>query len=109
MSTTTHTDRLIIAAIAAGLCGIGIGYASAPAIETPDAVSTVAITGDDNSDGIIDEDESGWNCETMGNRICGPVDYSLDECEDWTYTFNVDGVLVRAPRVSPELPICAPN
>lgn len=28
--------------------------------------------GDDNADGRIDEDESGWNCHTMGNRICGP-------------------------------------
>lgn len=27
--------------------------------------------GDDNSDGRIDEDESGWNCATMGNKICG--------------------------------------
>src|SRR3954469_18577120 len=28
--------------------------------------------GDDNGDGTIDEDESGWNCHTMGNGICGP-------------------------------------
>lgn len=28
--------------------------------------------GDDNADGIIDEDESGWDCRTMGNRQCGP-------------------------------------
>lgn len=28
--------------------------------------------GDDNADGIITEDESGWDCRTMGNRICGP-------------------------------------
>nr|WP_296763894.1 hypothetical protein [Rhodococcus sp. (in: high G+C Gram-positive bacteria)] len=27
--------------------------------------------GDDNSDGVIDEDESGWDCSTMGNRLCG--------------------------------------
>lgn len=27
--------------------------------------------GDDNHDGIIDEDESGWDCATMGNRRCG--------------------------------------
>lgn len=30
------------------------------------------LPGDDNSDGVIDEDESGWICEVMGNRICGP-------------------------------------
>ncbi|MFH8465976.1 hypothetical protein [Streptomyces sp. NPDC017991] len=28
-------------------------------------------TGDDNRDGRIDEDESGWDCHTMGNRVCG--------------------------------------
>lgn len=28
--------------------------------------------GDDNCDGIIMEDESGWDCATMGNLICGP-------------------------------------
>lgn len=27
--------------------------------------------GDDNADGIITEDESGWDCRTMGNLICG--------------------------------------
>lgn len=27
--------------------------------------------GDDNHDGVIDEDESGWNCATMGNKVCG--------------------------------------
>lgn len=31
-----------------------------------------ALIGDDNSDGLILEDESGWDCRTMGNRICGP-------------------------------------
>ena len=29
------------------------------------------LSGDDNGDGRIDEDESGWNCETMGNGECG--------------------------------------
>lgn len=29
------------------------------------------IQGDDNGDGVIDEDESGWDCRTMGNQICG--------------------------------------
>ncbi|MEV7512128.1 hypothetical protein AB0O57_29645 [Streptomyces sp. NPDC091201] len=27
--------------------------------------------GDDNRDGVVEEDESGWNCHTMGNRVCG--------------------------------------
>ena len=27
----------------------------------------------DQGPGIIREDNPGWNCETMGNRICGPA------------------------------------
>jgi len=27
--------------------------------------------GDDNGDGVVMEDESGWNCTTMGNQVCG--------------------------------------
>ncbi|MER5482590.1 hypothetical protein ABT024_05150 [Streptomyces sp. NPDC002812] len=27
--------------------------------------------GDDNRDGLVDEDESGWDCRTMGNHACG--------------------------------------
>ncbi|MFI7301325.1 hypothetical protein [Streptomyces sp. NPDC050121] len=30
------------------------------------------LMGDDNRDGYVDEDESGWDCATMGNRQCGP-------------------------------------
>ncbi|GAA2439248.1 hypothetical protein [Streptomyces glaucus] len=30
------------------------------------------LMGDDNRDGIVDEDETGWDCATMGNRQCGP-------------------------------------
>lgn len=29
------------------------------------------VIGDDNNDGTIQEDESGWNCVTMGNKVCG--------------------------------------
>lgn len=51
---------------------------------TPDFILTPAIVaGDENNDGIIDEDEIGWNCETMGNQICGTVDNSLDECVNY--------------------------
>ena len=28
--------------------------------------------GDDNCDGVIMEDEAGWDCRTMGNNVCGP-------------------------------------
>ncbi|SEE82976.1 hypothetical protein SAMN05216483_6689 [Streptomyces sp. 2131.1] len=30
------------------------------------------LMGDDNRDGRVDEDETGWDCATMGNRECGP-------------------------------------
>jgi hypothetical protein len=30
-----------------------------------------ALIGDDNGDGVIDEDESGWRCDSMGNLECG--------------------------------------
>ncbi len=47
-----------------------IGATQANATPTPD--STSQLSGDDNHDGRIDEDESGWNCATMGNKSCGP-------------------------------------
>jgi hypothetical protein len=28
--------------------------------------------GDDDGNGIISEDESGWSCVDMGNKVCGP-------------------------------------
>lgn len=70
----------------AGVAALGNGAAGT----FPDAVSygddpgTVAwadgwvdgqadVLGDDNRDGIVEEDESGWDCRTMGNRACGPA------------------------------------
>ncbi|MEV0437694.1 hypothetical protein AB0I84_40880 [Streptomyces spectabilis] len=38
------------------------------------------LRGDDNRDGRIDEDESGWHCRTMGNRVCG-TRIVPDECK----------------------------
>ncbi|ASU78500.1 hypothetical protein CDG81_09655 [Actinopolyspora erythraea] len=35
---------------------------------------TTVLPGDDNRDGTIQEDESGWDCETDGNQVCGPMD-----------------------------------
>ena len=46
-----------------------------------DSATTSSISprfaGDDNNDGYITEDETGWDCATMGNRVCGP-DYESD-------------------------------
>lgn len=39
----------------------------------PDAPAAVRVFfGDDNADGVVDEDESGWSCAIDGNRRCGP-------------------------------------
>ncbi|ANA99701.1 Uncharacterised protein [Mycolicibacterium phlei] len=49
-------------------------YAHTSPVHSEYALSTTVTSprGDDNGDGLIDEDESGWDCATMGNRICGP-------------------------------------
>ncbi|MFD3309401.1 hypothetical protein [Streptomyces sp. NPDC058656] len=36
------------------------------------AAGRADLMGDDNRNGRVDEDESGWDCATMGNRECGP-------------------------------------
>lgn len=33
--------------------------------------SAAVSLGDGNRDGVVMEDESGWNCHTMGNQVCG--------------------------------------
>ncbi|MFJ2745262.1 hypothetical protein ACIO3O_37020 [Streptomyces sp. NPDC087440] len=50
--------------------------ADAPA-PAPAPKVTVVKTGDDNRDGRIDEDETGWDCATMGNRTCGDMGRQL--------------------------------
>jgi hypothetical protein len=69
--------------------GLALGLALAPyGLAVPDVAVThgtfaslepapgydayAVEAGDDNEDGVIEEDESGWDCPTMGNRICGP-------------------------------------
>lgn len=47
--------------------------------------------GDDNCDGVIEEHEAGWDCRTMGERICEPGnvrgfppgDYNTMDVEGW--------------------------
>lgn len=49
---------------------LGAGY-GAPAHSAPAADHAAPLeAGDDNGDGVIDEDESGWDCSTMGNGMC---------------------------------------
>jgi hypothetical protein len=46
-----------------------VGLAS-PAIAAP--IDHYAFEmGDDNGDGVVQEDESGWSCVDQGNRTCG--------------------------------------
>lgn len=56
----TLTLRTAIASALIGLSAI----TAAPAFAAP-------LFGDDNHDGIVMEDETGWDCATMGNMICG--------------------------------------
>lgn len=45
--------------------------AMAPAPQSPIDVYAAEV-GDDDGNGAISEDESGWSCVDMGNHICGP-------------------------------------
>ena len=74
--------RIAVTLALAAACFIpGMSTATAEGVSAPltctDApeympAGACGLPGDDNSDGVIDEDESGWICEVMGNRICGP-------------------------------------
>lgn len=44
--------------------------------------------GDDNADGVIDEDESGFNCASMGNGRCGHVSYKTWQHDCVHYFFQ---------------------
>lgn len=56
---------LLILAMIAG------SYAADLMMPSGDPARPTLITEDDNGDGVITEDESGWDCATMGNRMCG--------------------------------------
>jgi hypothetical protein len=69
-------------------------------VELTSAVSRPTLDGDDNGDGIIDEDESGWDCETMGNLDCGPIPEDTTVCRAafiggqwvWLSEYTKDGL-----------------
>ena len=72
-------NRIVTLVIAKAVLGAGLalGFLTTPhgaaahadTIDHYDAYA--AEVGDDNADVVIMEDESGWDCATMGNRICG--------------------------------------
>uniref|UniRef100_UPI003F491029 hypothetical protein n=1 Tax=Streptomyces sp. CA-136453 TaxID=3240050 RepID=UPI003F491029 len=57
-----------------GLSAACNGAEPAPTVDVDvdENETTRGRSGDDNGDGRIDEDESGWDCHVMGNRVCGP-------------------------------------
>lgn len=67
---------ILAAGLATALLGTvaALGPSAAPttAAPHPSPRAVATVTGDDNGDGRIEEDESGWDCSTMGNRQCGP-------------------------------------
>ena len=70
------TLALVAAKVALG-AGLALGFANMPhALAHTDTIAGydayAAEVGDDNADGVITEDESGWSCVDDGNRICGP-------------------------------------
>lgn len=75
-------------------------HVSAP-MTWEDAPEYMVELGDDNRDGVIDEDESGWDCATMGNQICGPI---VEDCQKWDYTWN--GIFFTYGARDYSLPLC---
>jgi len=67
MKTTILAVGAVIAAL---LIPVDDQTSTGPDVPGP---SVSSLRGDDNGDGRIDEDESGWDCATMGNLRCGPV------------------------------------
>jgi hypothetical protein len=88
------TFALLIAKAAFG-ASLALSFAAMPhAVAHTGYDAYAAEVGDDNADGIITEDESGWDCRVMGNRICGPdavlPDGSIAVPGDYT-TVHPDG------------------
>lgn len=63
-------DRLTLAMAAGALVMAG-------AIAEPTVIPTPATPSVVHSVPQIEEDEPGWDCATMGNRICGPEDRTI--------------------------------
>jgi hypothetical protein len=67
----------IVAAKTALGASLGFGFLVSPheppAHAAPARVDVYAYeVGDDNGDGVVMEDESGWSCVDDGNKVCGP-------------------------------------
>lgn len=75
------------------LGGLAVGtFAPSPGIGSP----TPAVTAP-----AIEEDDPGWDCATMGNRICGPLTED-DRARGWdAYDFSQG---YRSLKVDPSRP-----
>ncbi|MFK0159067.1 hypothetical protein ACIQVK_44235 [Streptomyces sp. NPDC090493] len=94
--TNTYDGQNAGATVGSSTCFVGVEWRGEPGVftscdgtdpdakprptGTPDTVTAyndgfidgrADAMGDDNRDGRVDEDESGWDCRTMGNRVCG--------------------------------------
>ena len=67
-----RSTAILIAAKATLGAALALGFLAAPHGTAHAELTLVIQVGDDNGDGPIDEDESGWDCATMGDQICGP-------------------------------------
>lgn len=50
---------------------VGVSGGSGCSVSEPLPSRSVPVSLD-GGDGVVDEDDPGWDCRTMGNRVCGP-------------------------------------
>lgn len=118
MRSIVRTSALLAALVAAPvLLAVGCQGATNSSLPTQEPVTrattivtpsmtTAALIGDDNRDGIIREEESGWKCRTMGNSRCGKRPVAL-VCIAKKVKDPVTGRPVNATRVPTNLiPAC---
>jgi hypothetical protein len=75
LASMTHTYSGQNAGLTVGTdgCSVGIEWHGDPGLfGSCTGTDPDAAPGEDNRDGRIEEDESGWDCHRMGNRACGP-------------------------------------
>ncbi|MER5301386.1 hypothetical protein ABT039_18190 [Streptomyces lasiicapitis] len=108
-SHTYARPARLAALLAAGLATAALGLVASLSSESGAqraASSTQTATvhgdgrtgprGDENRDGRIDEDESGWDCRTTGNRVCGNR-IVPDECKGAGAAVELCVTVVRRP------------
>lgn len=114
MRSIIRTSGLLAALVATPVllvvgCQEAAQHAQPAARKAPVTVTAspaVRLVGDDNRDGRIAEEESGWKCRTMGNSRCGKRPVAL-VCIAKKVKDPMTGRPVNATRVPPHLiPAC---